>query len=296
MIWLIVVTVILIDSFCLQPVKPRLSHQELKRRATRRSKGAELNLARSEEYLRISVILIAFRLSLLVAGVILAIHWKGYGAGALYGSLAVLGYLLLGTLLPNWSASQWFYSLVEPWLIKLSRKLAKLTPWLKPQTQPMLLGSKADLLKALAESPQALNQADRLRVERVLSYASKQAIDIMTPWQQVVTVKKAELLGPLMLDELHKSGNSRFPVMSGESMVGLLDITQLVTLNDKRSITAGQAMGAAHKVASSALVDEVLAEFAATQQTILVVVDDQQKPVGMIQLVDTLKHLTGIDY
>ena len=53
----------------------------------------------------------------------------------------------------------------------------------------------------------------------------------MTPRGVMNTVAKEDVIGPLLLDELHKTGHSRFPVTDGDidHIVGILHIRSLLT-------------------------------------------------------------------
>ena len=55
----------------------------------------------------------------------------------------------------------------------------------------------------------------------------------MTPWKGVASVDNKELLGPLVLDDLHKSGHYRFPAVekSSQDIVGVLNIRSLVDVS-----------------------------------------------------------------
>lgn len=57
----------------------------------------------------------------------------------------------------------------------------------------------------------------------------------MTPRNVLETIGKDEVIGPLMLDELHRTGHSRFPVIDGDidHVIGVLHIKELLTLREK---------------------------------------------------------------
>ena len=59
--------------------------------------------------------------------------------------------------------------------------------------------------------------------------------EIMTPRSMIESVPMNELLGPLVLDDLHKKGYSRFPVIDGDidHVVGVLRIQDLLTIDRK---------------------------------------------------------------
>lgn len=279
----------------LSPVQPDFSYRELKRRKDHDLQGAEIDFLRNQQSVRIGAGLVFIQLSLLISSVIVATKLYGPTVASLLAVLGIVVLIMARDWLARTKLSVWFYKLLEPQLIKAAQALTKFTPWLGRQQTKHRLGSKQELLELIEASPDALTNLDRRRLTGSLNYSGQKLTDCMVDWSQVETVDKTELLGPLRLDELHKTGHTQFPVMSGSVLAGLLDISHLVTLKSKRSLTAGSVMTDIYTIEQQLSIDQALHEFVLNSQNILVV-RDGQKPIGIIQLATVLERITGIDY
>lgn len=130
---------------------------------------------------------------------------------------------------------------------------------------------------------------DIIEIPRELTVA-----DIMTPRGQIASVKFDEFLGPLVLDELAQTEHSCFPVVQGslDHVVGVLDISDLLALDDKRSSTAHERMDrkVVYVSAESGLYDgmETLLK---SKRHLAIVRNDEKRTVGLVTLADILYKL-----
>jgi CBS domain containing-hemolysin-like protein len=99
----------------------------------------------------------------------------------------------------------------------LLSKLSKLISNLNPITIHTGLYDKEDLLELLNNQN---NQIDNRISEQdlkiafgAITFGDKLVRDVMTPRRQITFVAASDAIGPLLMDELHKSGFSRFPVV-----------------------------------------------------------------------------------
>ena len=120
----------------------------------------------------------------------------------------------------------------------------------------------------------------------------------MTPRSVVETIKKSEILGPLVLDDLHKTGHSRFPVIEGDidHVVGVLYLRDLLTLDTNRKHTA-LAESAMSKnvfyIHQEQSLGHALAAFLKTHHHLFIVVNEFRETVGILTLEDTIETLLG---
>lgn len=79
---------------------------------------------------------------------------------------------------------------------------------------------KEDLLELLNhQATQFDNKITAQEIEmaqRALQFSDKKIADIMVPRRVVKVVSVNDTVGPILIDELHKSGHSRFPVYDGK--------------------------------------------------------------------------------
>ena len=81
-----------------------------------------------------------------------------------------------------------------------------------------------------------LNSKDKTRIAAVMSFDDRRVADLMAPKTELVFVRSDEILGPLILDKLYKSGFTEFPVInSREKVVGVLHTEALNTLEIRKT-------------------------------------------------------------
>ncbi len=158
------------------------------------------------------------------------------------------------------------------------------------------LGSREELQYLISESDDILNDNEKKRIISGLSFDKRRVRDIMTPKSQIVSIKKSEFLGPLTLNELHKTGHSRLPVIAEDinHIIGILYIKSLLTLDIKRSTTAEKAMEAkVYYVREDHTLQSALAVFVKTHHNILIVIDKDRQTVGLLTIKDVIEALLG---
>jgi CBS domain containing-hemolysin-like protein len=131
-----------------------------------------------------------------------------------------------------------------------------------------------------------------------LSFEARQVREIMTPKSVIETIKKGEILGPLVLDDLHKTGHSRFPVIDGDidHIVGILHIKDVLTLDTSKKHTSKveSAMNKhVHYIRDDHTLDQALSAFLSTHSHLFVVINEFRETVGILTLEDTLEALLG---
>jgi CBS domain containing-hemolysin-like protein len=160
----------------------------------------------------------------------------------------------------------------------------------------MRIGSRNELQHLVDQSDGILSAEEKQLVVHSLSFSDKVVGDIMIPISKVVSIKKSELLGPLMLDELHKSGHSRLPVIASDvdHIVGILHLDNLLALDTKRSVTAEKAMDShVHYIRYDQTLPKALTALLRTHQHIFIVVDESRQTKGIITLNDVIEALIG---
>jgi len=169
-------------------------------------------------------------------------------------------------------------------------------PSLSPAPHSVRIGSPQELRYVVDHSHGALSDAQKRLVAGALSFSDTTVADIMTARDQIDAVKASEFLGPLVLDELHKLGHSRLPVMHGDldHIVGILTVEELLSLGDKRSVTAEKAMDQAVTYLNrSDNLAHALDLFLQTHQHLIIVRDDEGQTAGLLTLGDVVDSLVG---
>ncbi len=120
---------------------------------------------------------------------------------------------------------------------------------------------------------------------------------VITPIEKVDTVNHTELLGPLVLDSLHKTGHSVFPVVHDESknVVGVLDIRDMLDVSSKqKSLSASDQMNRdIVKVSSDTSLADTIDKLLGAASKIVFVTGDTGDIVGIVTLGDLIDSLLG---
>lgn len=218
------------------------------------------------------------------------------GAAVLFLVFVVLGELYLkpmGTRLLAWSSGGLITAsqLLKPIVVPLGRVFDRFM-----EDEPVVL-TRSELSRMVntVETADTDLSADELRIVRhSLTFGEKKVNDIMTPRSVVVSVKETDVLSPLLLDELHKSGHSRFPVFNidNNEAVGLLFVKDLFDVRDHTRIKEVMR-SPAHFVNQERELDHVLQAFIRTKQHMFLVVNEFAEITGLITIEDVVEQVLG---
>lgn len=156
--------------------------------------------------------------------------------------------------------------------------------------------SRDELQHMVVDSQDVLTPNEKKLITSNLTFSQKKVSDIMTPRNVINTINKDELIGPLMLDTLHKTGHSRFPVLDGDidHVVGMLYIHELVTLTDKKTHRAESVMEKrVYYINEDQTLDKALAAFLKTHHHLFVVLNGYRETAGVLSLEDVIEAMIG---
>ena len=127
----------------------------------------------------------------------------------------------------------------------LDPKLDKFRP-IKPAAKPTKYtpNSLEDFISILQRTPKSIiSSKDRDRIAAVMSFDERKVSELMVPKSKMVFVKNTDVLGPLILDKLFKSGFTNFPVVdSREHIKGIIHTEALNALEIKDTDRADKYM------------------------------------------------------
>ena len=126
---------------------------------------------------------------------------------------------------------QKFVKFLDPKLDKYrSKKPAAPAPKYTPKTL-------ADFIDVLRRTPRSiLSSRDRDRIAAIMSFDDRTVGNLMVPKSKMIFVNDKEILGPLMLDKLYKSGFTNFPVTDSKGKVaGIIHTEALNALEIKKT-------------------------------------------------------------
>ena len=283
----------------MHPVTPSLSYYELSRRAGNHDHQAVRSLRQLVLHQDIVSIIKISTGFLLVASAFLLVMTFGPLFGALLIIIVLCEFGALARLQSIQKISQRFYRLIEPRLLMIAEKSVPFMKFIRVDTRPesgIRLGSRQELEHLIDTSDGVLSAEDKKLVVHSLSFSDTVVSSIMTPVSVIASIKKTEFLGPLTLDELHKTGHSRLPVIGSDidHVVGVLYLESLLALDIKRSVTAEKAMDP-HVVYlhQNQTLTHALAAMLRTHRHLFVVINSSRSTVGVVTLNDVLEALVG---
>lgn len=301
----ILLGIITIISAMLMKTYRNLSGQELKRRARHGDEVAGM-LYRAAAYGPSLQILLWIIAGLSTAGffVVLAQHlpsWLAFiaGLGLLWLAFAWIPYTSTNTL-NIWIAQRAAPSLA--WLLRhlypLLDKVAVVTRRWRVDVHTGLY-EKEDLLDLLdqqrSQPDNRLSETELAIAKNALTFGDKIIRDIMTPRNMTKMVSSDDQIGPVLMDELHDSGHSRFPVYEGKNQNRIIGTLYL------REALAAQSGGIVKELMDKKvyfmhdeeLLDESLQAFLKTRHHLFVVVNSFEDIVGIVTLEDVLEQIVG---
>lgn len=303
----IIALLALVKSTILYRVYHRLPLRELKRRARAKDHQAAVlyKIAAHAKALDALIFIVGF-----VAAAYLLVASARYAWWLAVLAITFTLWLIAWTPAPRiggpfWRLSVWSAPMIFKVLNWLRPGLDFLGRWL-PDNRSAHSGAyeTEDLIELLTQ--QANQEGNRIPKEDLkiaagaLQFGSRSVMKTMTPRRAIHFVSEDEVLGPLLLDELHKTGFSRFPVVRGSGKVNMPEVVG--TLYFKDIIEVGQEnkgkvkdhmKKGAYFINESCDLRQALDAILAHQHHQLIVVNNFEEMVGVITLEDILEQIIG---
>ncbi len=295
----VIVFILLLFVTAIRPERSRLSLFELERRVAMGHETAKKTLERQKllgDVLSLQKVISALLLIILV---LLLNATLGWFIGVLisvfvaleYGGLSQIGFIK--------RIAQKRYNKIDEKLIKFIKNaplLMRLLSSMPVDNDDRGIDSRQELQHLIDESKDLLTFEEKSLIINGLSFSDKKVKSIMTPRSVINSIKNTEFLGPLILDELHKIGHSRLPVIKGDidHVVGILNLRSLLALDIKKSTTAEKAMDSkVYYINENQNLNHALVAFLKTRHHLFVVVNEFRETVGLLSLEDVIEALLG---
>lgn len=155
-----------------------------------------------------------------------------------------------------------------------------------------------DMLQDQAVRPHnRIAEADLKLAIGALTFSEKKIADVMQPAADALFVSKDDTIGPLLMDELHKSGAKYFPVVenakkSQPNIVGTLYIKDIVGHEDYGRV-ADIMKREVNYINEAQGLHQVLGAFIKTQTHMFIVTNSFEEIVGVITIDKLLEKITG---
>jgi CBS domain containing-hemolysin-like protein len=304
-ILIIIVWTALVLVAGMRPVVSRLSTFELNRRIGSGDHTSKA-IAKHQSHILdiVSLLRIKSSLLLILLSFLLLTSWPGEFGWAIGFLIAIIIAATYGAVAQSpfvLKRSQHLYQIIEPTLIRIIEKFPRLFIVLRGVPDDYMqtkheLGSRAELEKLVSDSHNLLSTNEKMLITHSLEFDSRHVDSVMTPRSVITTISKSEFLGPLILDELHKTGHSRLPVIDSDidHVIGILQLQSLLALDNKRSVTAEKAMEPrVFYIREDQTLQHALSAFLRTHHHLFIVINQYRETVGLLTLEDVIEALLG---
>ena len=300
---------IVINSIILDKGLGILSIKELKRRAR---SGHDSRAAR------------IYKMAAYDKSLSLLLWIKGSLAAAIFfvlvlGNSWVAAFIFLAVLV--WAVRAWRPASTNSWVWAWTAGVAPAVAWVMAYLQPVLsrlhrrdsplvhihtgVYEKDDLLELITEQanqPENRISEQELRMAaNALTFGGKRVTDVMTPLRKLHLVSEDEQVGPHLMDELHATGFSRFPVAktgtvkaAQPQIAGTLLLKDLVGYSGSGRV-AGLMQNKVYYVNETQSLGDALAAFLKTHHHLFIVVNNFEEIVGVLSVEDVLEQIVGAE-
>ena len=155
----------------------------------------------------------------------------------------------------------------------------------------------AELVEVLKRTPKnVLSAQERNMIAAVMNIGSRRASDLMILKDEMIFVEEDELLGPLNLDKLYKSGFSVFPVVDKKNkIIGVIKTDSLNSLEIKEAKSARKLMKKDQiiYISERTSIEEVIEKFLVSNCLLFIVQDSAGENIGMLTFDIVIYYLLG---
>lgn len=304
-IGIILLAVVVLLSVSIQRTYAAVPLRELKRRARQGNDiAAALVKAVSYGYSLQAVLWVLIVLSSALFFVFVTLAYPAWFAVILSSFLIWLGYLWLparevsgfGERLAAYAAP--VFAKLAGWVHPLVGRLKEVIRRNRPVRVHTGLYDRQDFVELIEKQQvQADNRIEKSELDvakHALTYGDKKVGDVMIPRRIVTMVSVSDSIGPVLMDELHKSGHSRFPVYDGkpENIVGTLFLRELSGGREHGPVRDHMHKSVYYVHEDQSLHDAFQA-ILKTHHQLFVVVNSFEEYVGIITMEDVLETMIG---
>lgn len=188
----------------------------------------------------------------------------------------------------------WILETLEPVFRHLGIAFGRLDKHAKPDR----LFEKDDIIELLQnQEKQEHNRITKQELDiavHALQFGDKKVADIMTPKRAMKTVSSVDMIGPVLMGELHKSGHTRFPVYKDNpgNIVGMLYLHDVVAAK-AGGFVKDVMKPKVYYVHEKHNLAGVFSAFLKTKHHLYLVVNNFEEIIGLITIEDILEQILG---
>lgn len=270
-------------------------------RQRRQGKADDLEVEREVHYSDVVSLQRVLGALLIVAMAAFSVASFGWLLGIALALLVALEHGAVARLKFIRGATTRWYTKCEPRLLGAISSYPFVVKYIRiftPETPELQLHSRDELAHIVEQSHGVLGKDEKALLINSLSFANKPVREVMTPRSMIDSINKVELLGPLVLDDLHKKGHSRFPVIETDvdHVVGMLHLRDVLMVDGSKKHTPKVETVMEKRVFyihEDQALEHALTAFIKTHHHLFVVVNGYRETVGLLSLEDVIEALLG---
>ena len=188
----------------------------------------------------------------------------------------------------------WLLAYIHP----ISDRIMQFIRRHRPVTFHTGLYDRYDLIDLLErQQVQPDNRIEKAELEialHALTFGDDTVAQHMVPRRAVKSVSADDPLGPIVMDELHASGHSRFPVYDGkkDNIAGILFLRDLISVKTGGTVRSLMKPGVSYVHEEQSIFDALQA-ILKTHHQLFVVVNSYEEYAGIITIEDVLETILG---
>jgi CBS domain containing-hemolysin-like protein len=277
------------------------SEYELKRRADKGDKSAVQLFEIKKRHTEVMILHRLWELVLIAVVTLLCVALCGWAYGAIAVLILLLGLGIFSRLSIVVKVANNAWQRHEMLLLKVAQRYPSQISFfsglaIEESNPPFRLHSREELLNLIEHSGAAIASDEKRLLEKALAFGHRQVHEIMTMRKNIVSITKDEILGPLTLTALHKTGHSHIPVIDGglDRIIGILPAHELMNTERQGEIKVEEVMRRQiFYLADTQTLQGALSALLRTKAHLFIVVDRYEKTVGIITISDVIEALFG---
>lgn len=292
--------ILLVLAAAVNPMRSELGTYELKRLAGTGNEQAKAALRRERLIADVLSLQRLVTSLLLVVCVVVAVALFGWMIGIGISVVVALEYGALGRIRSISHFSNTYYTRYESSILRFVEKFGVLFRFVRvslPEQPLRQLHSREELAHLVEESAGVLSVDEKKLIINGLDAVDRRVEEVMTPRSVIDSIDKKEHLGPLVLDDLHKTGHSRFPVIDRDidHIIGILHVRDLLEIDARRKSTSVEkAMESrVFYIKKDQTLEHALAGFLRTRHHLFIVINEFRETVGIVTLEDVMEAMLG---
>jgi CBS domain containing-hemolysin-like protein len=181
------------------------------------------------------------------------------------------------------------------WVTKLTDVSLKFVGVKMPSRSPLITEEELKLMIELGKEEGVLGEHERLMLHRIFEFGDLKVKDVMIPLSEMVAVPEGASHDEV-LTVLTEQGHSRLPVYRGsrERIVGVIYAQELLHIwREGWLIILQDLVHPVHQVPPDRRVIDLLKDFQRLKVQMAVVVDQEDRALGLVTLEDLMEEIVG---